>query len=93
MKSLNKGVAEHKLREFVPAVKVKNFLIIMKRYWAGVLDDHNQKASTSTIHRTLTLQSTGLETSDIPLLPPCLFENYYFETKFILFSNNFDLSS
>lgn len=35
----------------------------MKQYWAGVLGDHNQKASTSTIHRALTLQSTGLVTS------------------------------
>lgn len=63
----------------------------MKQYWAGVLGDHNQKASTSTIHRALTLN--GHWFGDIPLLPPCLFENYCFETKFILFNNNFDLSS
>lgn len=35
----------------------------MKQHWAGVLGDHNQKASASPIHRALTLQSAGLVTA------------------------------
>ena len=81
MKSVNKGVAEHKLGEFVPAVEGKIFPYYNEVYWVGVLGDHNRKPSASTIHRSLVLQRTGLEKNAIPPLPPCLFTNYYFNTK------------